>query len=50
MKRDLARVYLMAGSAPAWATLVGGALLLLVLAFAVIGSAVAFNWLMEVLG
>jgi hypothetical protein len=38
------------GSAPAWATLVGGALLLLVLAFAVIGSAVAFNWLLDVLG
>lgn len=30
---------------PAWATLVGGALLLLVVAFAVIGSAVAFAWL-----
>jgi len=33
-----------------WATVVGGALLLLVLAFAVIGSAVAFSWLMAVLG
>lgn len=33
-------------AAPAWATLVGGALLLLVVAFAVIGSAVAFSWLM----
>jgi hypothetical protein len=32
-----------------WATLVGGALLLLILAFAVIGSAVAFSWLMAVL-
>jgi hypothetical protein len=30
---------------PAWATLVGGALLLLVVAFAVIGSAVTFSWL-----
>lgn len=28
-----------------WATVVGGALLLLVVAFAVIGSAVAFSWL-----
>ena len=34
---------------PPWASLVGGALLLLVLAFAVIGSAVAFSWLMAVL-
>jgi hypothetical protein len=32
-----------------WATVIGGALLLLVLAFAVIGSAVAFSWLMAVL-
>jgi len=32
-----------------WATLIGGALLLLVLVFAVIGSAVAFSWLMAVL-
>ena len=32
-----------------WATVLGGALLLLVLAFAVIGSAVAFSWLMAVL-
>lgn len=31
---------------PIWASLVGGVLLLLVLAFAVIGSAVAFAWLM----
>jgi hypothetical protein len=32
-----------------WATVIGGGLLLLVLAFAVIGSAVAFSWLMAVL-
>lgn len=32
-----------------WATMVGGGLLLLVLAFAVIGSAVAFSWLMALL-
>lgn len=30
---------------PAWATVVGGALLLLIVAFALIGSAVAFDWL-----
>ena len=30
---------------PIWASVVGGGLLLLVLAFAVIGSAVAFTWL-----
>jgi hypothetical protein len=35
---------------PPWASIVGGALLLLVLAFAVIGSAVAFGWLLRVLG
>ena len=35
---------------PPWASLVGGALLLLVLAFALIGSAVAFGGLMRVLG
>jgi hypothetical protein len=35
---------------PPWASLIGGALLLLVLAFAVIGSAVTFSWLMELLG
>jgi len=35
---------------PPWASIVGGALLLLVLAFAVIGSAVAFSWLMGALG
>jgi hypothetical protein len=34
---------------PPWASIVGGALLLLVLAFAVIGSAVAFGWLLRVL-
>ena len=32
---------------PMWATLAGGALLLLVVAFAVIGSAVTFAWLMS---
>ena len=31
---------------PPWASLLGGALLLLVLAFAVIGSAVAVSWLL----
>ena len=35
---------------PVWATLVGGALLALVLAFAVIGSGVAFSWLLRLLG
>jgi hypothetical protein len=34
---------------PIWASVVGGALLLLVLAFAVIGSAVAFTWLTALL-
>ena len=34
---------------PPWASLIGGALLLLVLAFAVIGSAVAFSWLARLL-
>ena len=34
---------------PPWASVIGGALLLLVLAFAVIGSAVAFGWLVRVL-
>ena len=34
---------------PPWATIVGGGLLLLVVAFAVIGSAVAFSWLLAVL-
>lgn len=35
---------------PAWATLVGGALLLLVVGFAVIGSAVVFSWLVGAFG
>jgi hypothetical protein len=35
---------------PPWATLVGGAFLLLVLLFAVIGSAVAISWLTRLLG
>jgi hypothetical protein len=34
---------------PAWATLVGGVLLVLVLLFALIGSAVAFSWLTRLL-
>ncbi len=34
---------------PFWATVVGGALLLLVLAFAVIGSAVVWSWLARLL-
>ena len=34
---------------PPWATIVGGGLLLLVLAFAVIGSAVVFTWLTRLL-
>ena len=34
---------------PIWASLVGGVLLVLVLAFAVIGSAVAFTWLTRLL-
>src|SRR5919106_668584 len=38
-----------ATSVPPWATIVGGALLVLVLVFAVIGSAVAFTWLTRVL-
>jgi hypothetical protein len=33
-------------SVPPWASLIGGAMLLLVVAFAVIGSAVAFGWVM----
>jgi hypothetical protein len=33
-----------------WTTIVGGGLLLLVLAFAVIGSAVAFSWLLRLFG
>ena len=35
---------------PAWATLVGGALLLLVVAFAMVGSAVVLGWLLGALG
>ena len=34
---------------PPWATVVGGALLLLIVTFAVIGSAVAFSWLTRML-
>ena len=34
---------------PPWASIVGGALLIAVLAFAVIGSAVVFTWLTRVL-
>lgn len=34
---------------PPWASIVGGALLLLVLAFAVVGSAVVFTWLVRAL-
>ena len=34
---------------PPWASAIGGALLLLVLVFAVIGSAVAFSWLTRLL-
>lgn len=34
---------------PPWASVIGGALLLLVLAFSVIGSAVAFSWLARML-
>jgi len=34
---------------PPWATIVGGALLLLTLTFAVIGSAVVFTWLTRLL-
>jgi hypothetical protein len=35
-----------ASTVPPWATVAGGALLLLMAAFAVIGSAVAFSWLL----
>jgi len=35
---------------PPWASIVGGALLLLVIAFAVIGSAVVFSWLARLVG
>jgi hypothetical protein len=34
---------------PLWASIIGGALLLLVVAFAVIGSAVVFTWLTRLL-
>lgn len=34
---------------PIWASFVGGALLLLVVAFAVIGSAVVFTWLVRLI-
>lgn len=43
------QVPLDATSVPPWAAIVGGALLLLVVAFAVIGSAVAFSWLVGIL-
>jgi len=36
-------------SVPSWATIVGGFLLVLVVAFALIGSAVSFGWLAELL-
>ena len=35
---------------PLWATLIGGVLLFIVVAFAVIGSAVTFTWLTGLLG
>jgi hypothetical protein len=35
---------------PLWATLVGGVLLFLMVVFAVIGSAVAFTWILRALG
>ncbi len=38
------------GHVAPWATIIGGALLLLVMAFAVIGSAVAFAWIVELFG
>jgi hypothetical protein len=38
-----------ADGVPIWASVIGGGLLLLVLAFAVIGSAVAFTWLTTLL-
>ncbi len=38
-----------AGGVPIWASIIGGGLLLLVLAFAVIGSAVVFAWLTALL-
>ena len=39
-----------AAHVPGWATVVGGALLLLVLLFAVVGSAVVFTWLARLIG
>jgi hypothetical protein len=41
---------LAAAQVPPWATMIGGALLIAVLAFAVIGSAVVFTWLTRLLG
>jgi len=41
------QVAMEAGSAPAWAILVGGALLFVILAFAIIGSAVVFTWIVR---
>ncbi len=38
-----------AASVPIWASVIGGGLLLLVLVFAVIGSAVAFTWITRLL-
>ena len=35
---------------PLWASLIGGVLLFIVVAFAVIGSAVTFTWLTGILG
>jgi hypothetical protein len=35
---------------PVWATLVGGVLLFLMVVFAVIGSAVAFTWILRAVG
>ena len=40
----------MSEDVPLWASLIGGALLFIVVAFAVIGSAVTFSWLTGVLG
>jgi hypothetical protein len=39
----------MSASVPAWASIVGGALLLVVLLFAVVGSAVVFTWIARAL-
>jgi hypothetical protein len=35
---------------PPWASIIGGTLLIVVLAFAVIGSAVVFTWLTRLFG